>query len=100
MKTIEINFRIDGYCAMLLDVPDDYVIPSTNQQVFWEDLKEKVGDQIEVDPFKLDGSNWNLPQGSYFQIMQVDNVEILYMSLHGEDGFEYETKLDEIPFYR
>jgi len=35
---------------MFLDVPDDYQIPSTNPEVLWEDLKEKVGEQIEADP--------------------------------------------------
>ncbi len=50
MKILNLHFKVNGYCSMFLDVPDDYQIPSTNPEVLWEDLKEKVGEQIEADP--------------------------------------------------
>lgn len=100
MKIIEVNFRIDGYCNMLLNVPDDYQVPSTNPVFFWKDLEEKLGDQIEMDPFNLDGANWDLPLGSHFQIMEVESVELMWIALFGKDGFEYETKLDDVPIYK
>ena len=83
---------------MLLDVPDDYQIPSTNPEVLWEDLKEKVGEQIEVDLMELDYAfKHGFPLfNSNIDHMFLDHFQRVY--LPGDDGREVETDLDYIPF--
>jgi len=83
---------------MLLDVPDDYQIPSTNPKVLWADIMEKFGDQIEVDLEELDDY---LKHGfplfnSNIDHMYVDHILRVY--LPGDDGKEVKTDLDCIPF--
>jgi len=83
---------------MLLDVPDDYQIPSTNPKVLWADIMGKFGDQIEVDLEELD---YYLKHGfplfnSNIDHMYVDHMQRVY--LPGDDGKEVKTDLDCIPF--
>ena len=84
---------------MLLDVPDDYQIPSTNPIILWEDLKEKFGDQIEVDLLELDDS---LRYGEFplfnsnIDHMHLNHFQRVY--LPGDDGKEVKTDLDYVPF--
>ncbi len=100
MKIIDVNFRIDGYCTLSFKVPDDYEIPSTNQMEFWEDLKEKAGDQIIVDPTMTDGACWYFSEDSFFQVDQVEAVDFKRVIVFGEDGKEKEIVLDCSPFYQ
>lgn len=83
---------------MLLDLPDDYQIPSTNPKALWADIMEKFGDQIEVDLEELD---YYLKYGfplfnSNIDHMYVDHIQRVY--LPGDDGKEVKTVLDRIPF--
>ena len=83
---------------MLLDVPDDYLVPSTNPKVLWADIMEKFGDRIEVDLEELDSY---LKHGfplfdSNIDHMHVDHMQRVY--LPGDDGKEVKTDLDYIPF--
>lgn len=83
---------------MLLDVPDDYQIPSTNPKVLWADIMEKFGDRIEVDLMELD---YYLKHGfelfdSNIDHMFVDSMQRVH--LPGDDGKEVGTDLDCIPF--
>lgn len=83
---------------MLLDVPDDYQIPSTNPKVLWTDIMEKFGDQIEVDLEELDDAlrfGFEL-FNSNIDHMYVDYIQRVY--LPGNDGNEVKTDLDRIRF--
>ncbi len=99
MKTLNLHFKVNGYCSMLLDVPDDYQIPSTNPKILWEDLKAKFGDQIEVDLFELD---YALKYGE-FPLFN-SNIDHMYLDhfmrvfLDGDDGTPVKTDLDYVPF--
>ena len=98
MKTINVFFKVDGYCSMLLDVPDDYQIPSTNPEVFWEDLKEKVGDQLTVDLIELDDAiGYDFPLFN-FNIDHLLLDHFLWVDLPGDDGKQVKTDFDYIPF--
>jgi len=100
MKKIEFQFKVNGYCAMVLDVPDDYQVPSTNPEVFWEDLKEKAGDQIMVDLMDLSNSeSCEFPLlNLILEYMELDHFQSVYLS--GEDGKDIEIKFDRGLFDR
>jgi len=98
MKTLNLHFSVKGYCSMLLDVPEDYQIPSTNPKVLWADIMEKFGDQIEVDLEELD---YYLKHGFELFDSNIDHMYVDYMQrvyLSGDDGKEVKTVLDCIPF--
>jgi hypothetical protein len=97
MKTIEVSFRVEANCSMVFDVPDDYQIPSTNPEVFWEDLKDKAGDQFVVDPLMTDGACWDFPQGSSFWVDEVESVDFQRVNISEGSDKEYEIKLDHLP---
>ena len=86
---------------MILDVPDDYQIPSTDPEEYWNDIKEKFGDQIEVDPFELDDVHWELSPESNFIIKEMGLDYFEWVSVFGDDGEEeFYLNLDHIPLDR
>lgn len=100
MKTIDVNFRICGYCTISYQVPDDYQIPSTDQTEFWNDLKEKAGDQIIVDPTMTDGACWYFSEDSFFEVDYVEAVDFKKAIVLEEDGEFKETIFDTFAIYR
>lgn len=83
---------------MDLDVPDDYQIPSTNPEVFWEDLKGKVGEQIEVDLFELKDAIRNEFPLFDFNLDQIvlEQIQRVYLPENGKKDKEIE--LDHVLF--
>ena len=83
---------------MSLDVPDDYQIPSRNPEVFWEDLKEKAGEQIEVDLFDLDEAiGYEFPLFNFI-IYQMFLDQIEQALLPADDGSLSATRFDHVHF--
>jgi hypothetical protein len=99
MKKIDVKFRIDVNCTISFKVPDDYQIPSTDQTRFWNDLKEKAGDQIVVDPTMTDGACWYFSDDSFFLIDQVESVIFEKVVMLREDGEIKETVFNCMPRY-
>ncbi len=97
MKTVSINFSVKGYFFMLIDVPDDYHTPSTNPEVFWKDLKEKVGKQIKDYLSDLeDDIRYQFPSDN-FEMDEMVLDQFLWVGLTGNDEKKVKTDLDFIP---
>jgi len=99
MKSIDVNFRIDGYFTLSYEVPDDYQIPCTNQKEFWKDLKKKAGDQIIIDPTMVNGRCWYFSEESFFLIDHVESVDFKRVTLFENGDQVKETVLDGSPIY-
>jgi len=81
MKTLNIHFKVAGYCSMDIEVPDEYQIPSTNPRAFWEDLYENFPDKIETDI--LNCENFGVEDqdlgGFYIDQMVLDSIQRVYV---------------------
>lgn len=100
MKSLNIHFRVGGYCSMDIDVPDDYEIPSTHPGEFWRDLRKKVGKKIEIDIMKLhkiEISDFSV-FGFYIDQMVLDYFQKVYIF---EDNKQVaEINLEHIPIHK
>jgi hypothetical protein len=98
MKTIEITFKVNGYCSKYLDVPDDYQIPSTAPEVLWGDLKRRCGDQIENDLLELDFAS---KAGVPLLNLNIDHIffdHFMRVWIPDDEGKEEGICLDCVPF--
>jgi hypothetical protein len=49
MKSIEITFFTWARCVKEIEVDDDYQLPSSNSEEFWQDILEKYPEYDESD---------------------------------------------------
>ncbi len=98
MKSLNIHFKVAGYCSMNVEVPDEYQIPSTNPRVFWEDLYEMFPDSIETDILNCEifGVEDEDLGGFYIDQMVLDSIQRIYVSQDGSK--EVRVDLDPTPF--
>jgi len=98
MKTIEITYKVNGYCSKYLKVPDDYQAPSTDPEVVWDDLKRRCGGQIEDDLFELDFASL---QGFPISNSNIDHIffdQFMTVWIPDDEGNEERIILRQVPF--
>ncbi len=98
MKSLNIHFKVAGYCSMNVEVPDEYQIPSTNPREFWEDLCEINPGGIETDilnceNFGVEGQDFG---GYYIDQMVLDSIQRVFVHENGKE--EERVDLDPISF--
>lgn len=98
MKSLNIHFKVAGYCSMDIEVPDEYRIPSTNPRVFWEDLCEIIPNEIETDiinseSFGVEGQDFG---GFYIDQMVLDSIQRVFV--HENEKEEVRVDFDPMSF--